>query len=214
MKTSKLAAIAAVFALAIAQSPADQTNLVQNLRIQLFGLSQGATSTNGNIVVTAANSVAIDTRRVIAALAASTGNSFSITSRLVVVTPLGGGPAAVQVRDGSNVVDVSSFLIDQSLSGSVESSFLNKRTGRSFGFSYSVLRFALQDSQGLPPLSLHFDVSGVAVDSSFGQGGNTSVNVSGAGDRNGALVIFQGSIELRGQTLEVVPGDSGGGSTT
>ena len=215
-KALRLAAMATLLSAAVVQAQTYQTNLVQNLGIQIFGVKQGGTSTNGNLVFTSADMARVDTRQVIQALAAATANSFSSTGRLVLVTPLGGGNAAVQVRDGSTTVDVTSFFLLQPLSGSVTGSLLNTRTGRSVRTVYSIQRFALQDSDGFPALMLHFDVNGMAAQTSTinvngGPGGDLNSNVAGTGDRNGNLLVLQGSINAFGHTVEVVLSGPGPG---
>jgi len=210
MKSWRLAAIAASVLLAAVRSYGDTTNVVQNLSIQLFGVTQGGTITNRNIAITMASNVRVDTRRVIAALGAATANSFSITSRLVVVTPLGGGDPSVQVRDGGNTVDVTGFFIHETLSGTVESALVGLMNGRSLVTDYNIQRFALQD--GSVPIALHFDVNGLATTTTTGnrQLGDVTIDASGAGTNNGNLILLQGAVSLRGQALEVVPGSSGG----
>ena len=211
MKVLNLAAICTFLCIGIAQAQPFQTNTVQNLSIQLFGVTQGGTTTNGGFVLTSADSVRVDTRRVIQALAAATRNTFSSTSKLAVVTPLGGGSSSIQVRDGSTKVDVTGFFIHEQSSDSVTSLFLNTKTGRSFGSEYSIQQFALQDSGGFPSLSVHFNVSGFAVDTTgsrwnAGQGNQLEINASGTGDHDGHLLILQGFINVFGNAVEAVPG--------
>ena len=211
MKAFKPMTLAIMFGLGMAQGYADQTNVVQNVSIQLFGVSQGGTYTNRGFVVTMADMARVDTRRVIAALGVATMNSFSSTSRLVVVTPLGGGAASFQVRDGAATVEVNSFFTYEQLTDSVRSAFYNIRGGRSFNTDYSIQRLALQDSDGSPALPLHFDVRGFTTENSMNSGGISDVRIdgAGAGDRDGNLLILQGNISVRGWALEVVP-DGGG----
>jgi hypothetical protein len=210
MKVLKLAAVCTLLGLGVAQAQPFQTNVVQNLSIQLFGVTQGGTTTNGGFVVKSADTVRVDTRKIIQVLAAATGNTFSSTSKLAVVTPVGGGVSSIQVRDGSTRVDVTGFFTHQQLSDSVTSLFLNTKTGRSFESDYSIQQFALQDYGGFPALTVHFNVNGFAVDTTGsrwngGQGNQININVSGTGDRNGHLLILQGFINVSGNTLEVVP---------
>ena len=211
MKILKSAVLAVVALAAVAQvQAAQQTNVVQNLSIQLFGVSQGGSFSFGGTSGTNVNSVRVDTRQVIQALANATANSFSSTSRLVVVTPIDGGDSRIQVRDGSNPpVDVTDFLIFQELSGSVDGSVTTTRPPRTTTVSYVIARFALQDADG-QTLPLHFDVNGfTTINSSTGgfggrQGSSTDANVSGSGDRKGNLLILQGSVDIFGRSLEVV----------
>ncbi|HEX4264771.1 MAG TPA: hypothetical protein VH597_10570 [Verrucomicrobiae bacterium] len=208
MKTFKLAVMAAMAFGCIAQVNAQTTNLVQNLSIQLYGYAQGGTSKFQGTVETNINFVRVDTRQIIQALATATLNSFSSTSKLVVVTPLGGGSSSVQVRDGNRQpVDVTELFVLETSSGSVDGSIVNTRTGRGSSLSYEIARFALQDAVGAS-LNLHFDVSGIATTSSniapsTPQIPTIDANVSGSGDRNGNLLILQGSVEIFGRTLEV-----------
>jgi hypothetical protein len=202
-----LTAIVGLLTVAAAQAQTFQTNLVQNLNVQLFGLKQGGTTTNGNYIITSANTTTLGTGEIINALGAATGNSFSRAATLNVVTPLPDGAPGVTVQDGTNAVDVSSFFRLQSLSGSVDNSVVNTRTGRSSSSDYSVAQFVLQD--GLAPLNLHFSVSGLAVENTFstaglGNLGNVDATVTGAGDRNGNLLILEGSIHIHGDTLQVI----------
>jgi hypothetical protein len=204
MKTLRMAVLAALAFLCAGQVHAQQTNLVQNLNIQLFGYSQGGSSSFKNTTITNVNFVQVNTRQIIQALANATMNSFSSTSKLVVVTPLGGGEISVQVRDGSQApVDVSSFFVIETLSGSVTASASNTKNGQGTSVSYEIARFALQDDVG-GTLNLHFDVNGVTTLNSTTQqvGSNVDANVSGSGDRNGNLMILQGSVDIFGHTLE------------
>ena len=212
MKSLKYAVLAAVAMAAVAQVQAGtQTNVVQNLNIQLFGVSQGSPFSFGGTSGTNVNAVRVDNRQVIQALGVATGNTFSFASRLVVVTPINGGNSQIQVRDGSNtVVNVTDYITAQEISGSVDGSVtVSRPRNSSTSVSYVIARFALQEVNGQSVLPLHFDVNGfTTINSSTGgfgpQGPTTDANVAGSGDRNGNLMILQGSIEIFGRTLEVV----------
>jgi len=205
-----MAVMAIAAMVAVVQAKADlQTNLVQTLSIQLVGVSQGGPFKLGGTSGTNVNTVFIGTRQVIQALANATANSFSSTSRLVVVTPGDGSAARIQVRDGGNIVDVTDFLNAQELSGSVDGSLTTVKPPRTTSVSYLISRFTLQDADN-QTLSLHFDVNGfTTINSSTGgffgpQNPTTNANVSGTGDRNGNAIIIQGSINIFGGTQEVV----------
>lgn len=210
MKTLKYAVLAVVAMAAVVRVQAAlQTNVVQTMSIQLFGVSQGAPFGFGGISGTNVNAVRVDTRQVIQALGTATGNTFSFGSRLVVVTPIDGGASQIQVRDGSNApVDVTDYFNAQEISGSVDGSVTTRRTSTTV--SYVIARFALHDINGQTVLPLHFDVNGFttinsSTNSGFGtQGPTTDANVAGSGDRNGNLLILQGSVDIFGRTLEVV----------
>jgi len=210
MRVLKLTAVAAMLVVGTILARADQTNLVENIQIRLNGLRQGSTSTNRTQVVTAVNAVVVDTRQVIQALGAATGNNFSSRSRLVLITPLDGvSSSSVQVRDGNNQVDVTGFFVLEQRGAGVHSSVLNTRTGRSTRTLYSIQRFALQDSPSYSGLNTHFDVSGLAIEFSAnypvpGPDNNLRIDVYGNGDRSGAPLVLEGTINISGQTLEVV----------
>jgi hypothetical protein len=202
----KITAVIAVMALAAGSVRAQQTNLVQTLSIDLSGVKQGNTTTNGNTVVSNVGFVTLSTADVIRALGTATGNTFSRSATLQVVTALPNGPLSVNVVDGGNTVNVSRFVVIQPVSGSVDSSVTNTRNGRTSGNTYSIEQFVLQD--GYAPLTLHFNVNGVAVGtfSNAAEGQNTDVDasVAGSGDRNGDPLILEGTVRIFGDTLQVV----------
>jgi hypothetical protein len=213
MKMLKMAALSALLTLAMATANADQTNVVQNLRVQLRGVQPGGPVATRVTVTTGFAAARLDTRQIIQALGAATGNTFSYSARLVVVTPLGGGDSSIQIRDGAATADVTAFFIHQQLSASVSGAVSNIVTHRTTQLDYSIQRFALQDAEGFPPLNLHFDVSGFAEERSAANLPGVSysqVDVSGSGDASGSLMILQGSVEVDGSRLEVVAGGGGG----
>ncbi|HVV73125.1 MAG TPA: hypothetical protein VHI52_16750 [Verrucomicrobiae bacterium] len=189
---------------------ADQTNLVQELSIHLAGLSQGPTVTNRNVVVTRTRDQHFNSHDVIAALGKSVGSAFSDSAKLLVITPLQGGNSAIVVRDGASSLDVSAYFIHEQSSGSVSAMETQVKTGRGTGTDYSIQRFALRDVPDSTPLDLHFDVNGVAEETTQTappQPARTELDayVYGAGDSAGNLVILQGRVRVHGHTLEVVP---------
>jgi len=186
-----------------AQAYADQTNVVQNLNIRLTGLEQGRTIDNFRYQATLVDVVRVDTRRVIEALGAATGNTFVFGSKLVVVTPANGSASRIEVRDGTNKVDVTTFFAHTDLSDAVHSSLLDKRNGRFSSTMYNIQHFALRDSS--VPINLHFEVSGFAVEEVNPWGTRLEIEASGAGDRNGDLLILRGSISVGSGQSEVVP---------
>jgi hypothetical protein len=208
--------MAALLAAGTTVARADHTNLVENVRINFTALKQGRTVTSRTQVTMNVNTVRVNTREVIDALGSSLGTSFSTAARLVLVTPQdGSSPSAMQVRDGANQVDVSSYFVLEQKGGSVTSSTLTIRTGRSNQTVYSVEHVALQD--GANPISLHFDVSGVGADFSAnhpvpGPDNSLTIDASGSGDNNGATLILQGTVAISGQTTEVVSDGNNMGS--
>jgi hypothetical protein len=207
----KLTLASTALVLAVLPAQADQTNLVQRVNIRLMAFQQGGTSTNRNLVITSLNTSRVGTREVVAALGTATGNSFSSSASLVMITPLPSGAPQFAVRDRGASVDVSGYMVLEQLSGAVGDSLVNNRTGRASSDSYSIQHFVLQD--GGSPINLHFDVRGIGDASSSTNGGWTrsalDADVSGAGDQSGNLLILEGSISIRGNTLEVVPSSPG-----
>jgi hypothetical protein len=214
---NKLTAIAALFTLAALRTNADTTNLVQNINIQLSAFRQGGTQTSGSYVTRGVDTSRIGTGAVIAALGAATGNSFSTSAQLVSVTPLPDGFSSIVIRDGANSVDVTAFFAHEQFGDTLHTGISNSRTGRSSVSDFSVQRFALHDVGGFMPLTLHFDVQGIAEDNDSSNGGvsspgsNLQGNLVGTGDRNGVFLILQGAISVHGHDTEVVPGDPGDG---
>jgi hypothetical protein len=209
--------LATVLSLAAMQAGADQTNLVRSLTIQLVGLKQGDSSTTQNITTTTLDRARVDTRDVIDAISAVTSVQFSAQAQLVVVTPLPSGDPMVEIRDAGTSMDVSPFFGFEKVSQAVGRSTANSKTGKYAGSSYSIQRFVLQDFPAYGALSLHYNLSGIAVEIfsntvNPGARDELEADVSGAGDSAGQLLILQGTIRLRGYTLEVVP--DGGGQPT
>lgn len=213
---NKFTAVAALVALATLRTNADTTNLVQNITIQLTGFRQGNTQTNRSFVSTDLDTTRVGTAGVIAALGTATGNSFSTAAHLVSVTPLPDGDSSIQIRDGDNSVDVTPFFGHEQFGDSLHTSLSDLRSGHSTESDFSVQRFTLHDVGGYPPLTIHFDVQGLAQDNDSSNGGVSApgsdlrVSVLGTGDRNGGFLILQGSINVLGHDTEVVP-DSGDG---
>ena len=201
--TLKLTFASLLLAVAAFQSRADHTNVVQDLSINLSGLGQGPSVTTGNVTITRTTDQHIETADVIAALGNAMGKTYSDAAKLVVITPLGGGNSSIAVRDGTASDDVTVFFVHEQTSQSVGSSELNSKSGRSSSTDYSIQHFALIDVQGVTPLSLHFDVRGIAVDTSLTTAKQATRSqldayVSGAGDVSGAGVILEGRIRVRG----------------
>lgn len=212
MKLIKTAILSTLLSLGIPQAHADQTNVVQNLSVQLWGVQPGGPVTNRAVVTTGVARVKIDTRQLIQALGVATGNSFGTPARLVLVTPLAGGDSAIQVRDGSRSLDVTGFFSHSQLSESVAGSTSNLLSHRAENLDFSIQRFALHDAGGFPSLSLHFDVSGFASETApaiRSNAGNLELDAAGSGDLGGKLLILRGGVEVWGDRLEVVPGGVG-----
>jgi hypothetical protein len=199
-----------------------QTDEVLVLNIQLNAVSQGPTTTNrAGVVTTSVKVHRITSQDVIQVLGAATGNTFSSNAQLVLLTPTNDLDAwTVQIRDGNNQLDVSGFIAHQPGTTEVGSSSFNPRTGNASGADYGVDSFSLQDQGGFPPLSEHFSVSGLTITSSrgvvrqgqvVGQVDRVDAQVSGTGDRNGNVIVIQGSVHAVGNSTEVITIGGNGG---
>jgi hypothetical protein len=211
----KMGAVAIILACGTVQVRSDQTNLIQTLDLQLFGMEQGDTVTDGNFAMAMPVTETVGTSQVIAALGAATGKSFSRAAEITVTTLLPDGPPSFTVSDGGALTDVSGFFTYQQLGDSVENWLLNLKTGKAFWTTYSIGQLTLQDCLGYAPLKLHFALTGMAVESLPGPSplrpgdGLTATGV-GLGDLNGNSMILQGTFAFRGYTLVVLPGGGAG----
>jgi hypothetical protein len=203
--------------------PPTVTNLVQDLRFDLTAISQGTTTvTNHHIISDPVVTTRITSAAIIAEIGTAMGSNFSHHARLALVTPITPpGNPTVQIRDGSNHVDVTGFVDIRPENGPIiTSTWLNTRNGKSGGVSYAIESFKLQDQAGFPALPFHFNVSGV-LDSTTDaiMNHNSEVTgeaddffgwVSGTGDNGGAPTLDEGSISASGgPVVETAPPPSG-----
>ena len=113
MKTTTMLKLAALFAIMTMSGAigikAATTNLVQNVTFDLTLYEPGPTNVPPPAPV---KLLRVTTADLIAALGAATSNSFSHDARLVLVTDLGASKAAesLEIRDGTNTVDVSGYF--------------------------------------------------------------------------------------------------------
>lgn len=177
-----------------------QTNETLALNIELTAVSQNATNS------TNVQCVKITSRGIIQDLAASLGTTFSHRAKLVVIAPSDAldNWSAVQVMDGTNVVDVTGFFDHAQGSLVVQGTRTRGWGGSSTTVSYSVDSFSLMDQSGFTGLTEHFNVSGFTVISSTtrtnqkgtnsSQTDSISAVVSGTGDEQGNPTVITGSI--------------------
>jgi hypothetical protein len=238
MKTNnilKIAAMTAAIMIAgMVQSKAVTTNLVQKVNFSLTFYEQGNTnlvSKKGVLRTTTVevNKVRMTTRDLIAALGTATTNNFSAKAQLVSVRDANSSSnaAAIQVRDGTNVVDVSSFFARTNGDTSVHGSVLDNADGKLKGVAYSLQQFVVADAAatalsvtnllGVLPtgtnLNLTLNVNGFTTTTystlSLKNGATAvidevSADVSGTGvDVNGAPAIVKGTIDFSGRTIKV-----------
>lgn len=237
MKTNnlfKMTALTATIMIAgMVQMKAATTNLVQNIDFSLTFYEQGNTNQvmkNGVVqkTIVAVNKVRVTTRDVIAALGAATTNSFSAEAQLVYVRDANSlsNAAAIQVRDGTNVVDVSGYFARTNGDLTIHGSLLDNLNGRLTGVTYSLQQFVVADAATaetgltnllgiIPPdsnLAMTLNLNGFAttIYSSITHNGTTlvidevSADVSGTGvDVNGTPALVQGTIEILGHGIKV-----------
>ncbi len=212
-----LGALLLAAALPAARAQQTQTDELLVLNIQLNTVSQGTvtTTTARNVVQNPVIMSQITTRDVIQAIGGVTGNSFSRRAQLVLLTPTNDlNNWTVQIRDGTNAVDVSGFFGHQVSSPSVSSDTVNTRTGAVRDASYSLDSFTLQNLPQLLPLPFQFSVSGLTLTTEsgvvrrgqvVGQVDSISGQVSGMGNFQGNLILIQGSISAQGDSTVPAP---------
>jgi hypothetical protein len=195
------------------QVHAAQTNLIQNISLLITSYSQGSSITNGTVVTTTMPKTKLTTLNVIQALGASTGDTFSSTAKLLLVSPLPAGPASIVVKDGTNVVDVTGYFVNQLRSETVESSIVDLATGKTLALSRNVQRFMLQDLGGFPDLTLHFDARGLTTTKTktlvngqgvvIGEAQQVFAILFGDGDKDDVYGVMQVLIKVVGTTVEI-----------
>lgn len=228
MKTiSKLGAVAFLTLAGVAGVPAAQTNIVQTLTFKLTAWSQGATTTNGNIVSVQANQQSIITKDIIGWLGTATTNSFT-NGQLLVINELG-VPAAkthIVVRTKTpvtktfaitNDVDVSDFFASVTYAATVNNySYNTTNNVVGPGIYRGYWGFYLLNDGNHPALPVTFQVTGLGVDSAvnilskkkvlYGLADQFSItNAAGTGDVTGHPFVIAGNIVISGKNLEVTP---------
>ena len=191
---------------------ATTTNLVQTLDFNLTARLQGPTVTNLGTTVESIRATKMTTHEIIRLLGQATTNAFSPEARLLSVRPLPDGPTTVEVRDGTNRLNVGTFFTHTKSDPAVEKTISGRR-GFIVGLEYAIHNFALVDAANFPALPSHFSVSGLAIVSFEGklnpQGGVTdevdqySFVAAGTGDINGHPAVISGQITGKGKELEI-----------
>ncbi len=204
-KTIKFATLAALAALGVAPANA-QSNLVQNLNIQLTGFVQGQDAM-GNLL---AKPTSISTKDIIQkVLGPALGMTFSTSAKLLVITPLSTNEPVtfkIVVQDGMPAVrtDVSAYFAETEKGDAVETSTVNA-LGMVRATDYSILEFTLTAAQG------DFDVQGVTTVTTasvvragkiIGESTQLTAKVAGTGHITGNFAVVQGTIMVVGNKLE------------
>ncbi len=220
MKSSALISRAiAILALTAASSvfAVGSTNVIQNIGVQLTFLTQGSYRTNfpktNNISSTVSRKV-YATKDVIAWLGAATTNSFPPGAKLVFVKHVnsGGESSSIEVRYGTNRVDVSAFFANTTSSDEFHAATYNTVTRLTTGKTYEIFHLVLSNPTHyhlVPAFALQ---GGATVTYVTARVGSTSVsadtlsapNLAGTGtDPDGNSVLVFGSLSVVGTQTEV-----------
>jgi hypothetical protein len=196
---------------------AAQTNAVQSINLALNLITQGPFHTNSpttNHITSTVVTNTIVTKDVIAWLGSATSNHFSTTARLVRVKHFNADTniTSIEIRDGTNVVDVTEFFANSSSSDTLEKGVLNTVTGARTGQLFEDLHLVLTNT---PPFNLvpHFNVFGFARVTfvSLTAGSNVfiadnlgALDLAGGGaGTNGVRGLVTGSAIITGTVTEV-----------
>ena len=208
-------AILAVLGTTPARAVAASTNIVQNINFQFTGYEQGGTNkptSNTNITLIAVNSFKFATADVIGLVGRASSNDFSPKARLVYLTRVNASTNlhALEIRDGSNRVDVTSFFIGtgRDTNDLVRSLLINTKAGVSAGVGYSTYRLVLTN---LDPASLTVGGFAVAKHATIHDRVTGSIlgvdtlnaELAGTGtDTNGVPFVTFGSLSVVGSLVE------------
>lgn len=190
------------------------TNSVQNIFFELTFYAQGPTTHPGtNVTKETINEFRVNTKDIIAALGQATSNNFSASARLVSVRDATStnSQRKVEVRDGSNVVDVTSYFNIAAAETnilSVHSLLFNSVTGIGSGITDSIFHLTLTNAN----LDASLDLGGFATTTAAGiKSGKTILSVdeinaavagSGQGS-NGVPAVVNGLIKIVGHVIRV-----------
>jgi len=226
MKTMlKLGALAIMMIAGAAQTNAATTNLVQNIGFNLVFYEQGTNLSTNLPTDLSLKRLRVTTKDIIAALGTATSNSFSADARLVLVTDLAStnGAGTIEIQEGTNAVDVSSYFTETNSAFSVTGSFYkggdngwmvgldndSHHDGKLAGsITYDILHLTLAG----PKLKARLDVNGfnATTQTTLANNGTsisvdeTIASVAGTGaDVDGTPAIIQGSITILGHDMAV-----------
>jgi hypothetical protein len=202
---------------AVSVVAAGHTNAVQAINLQLTFLTQGPYKTNSpatNDITATVLRTAVATKDVIAWLGTATTNNFPPHARLVRVKHFNANTnsTTIEVRFGTNSVDVGQFFTGTTSSERIDHNIYNTVTQLSTGKAFENLHLALTNAPGYN-LIPYFHVVGAATVSYVSvRSGKTTLaadevtvpNLAGAGTgTNGVPGLVTGSITLNGTVTEV-----------
>jgi hypothetical protein len=206
--------LVAILIAGVAPVHAATTNSVQNIIFELTFFAQGPTNhPTANTTTVAIDKFRVTTKDVIAALGQATSNNFSASARLVSVRDATStnSQRTIEVRDGTNVVDVTSyFKITTAETNilSVHSLLFNSTTGIGSGLTDGIFHLTLTNAN----LTAGLDLGGFAATAHTGiKAGNvvlgvdeTDAAVAGYGmGSNGIPAVVNGLVEIKGRVLKV-----------
>lgn len=189
------------------------TNSVQNIKFELTFFTQGPTNQpSTNVTIVTINKFRVTTKDIIAALGQATSNHFSPHAKLVSVSDATSTNSSrmIEVRDGTNTVDVTSFfnLTTTETNGpSVHSLVYNSKTGNGVAKTVGIFHLTLSNTNTNAMASL--DLSGFATTTSVVCKTNLVVDdidadVAGSGKgTNGVPAVVEGRIDIDGEVLRV-----------
>jgi hypothetical protein len=211
MKTwFKLTAISALALLAgTARMQAASTNVVQYINCALTLLEQGPNKyPHAGLTIMATSKVKLITKDIIAVLGTATGNHFTPHARLLRVININNtSNTTIEVRDGTNRVDVTSLISITHSSTAVNVGATNSRTGIDNFATTDILRLNVS---GTDPFSLRLSGLCTTRHTSISNG-NTMFGVSELrGDLTGTgtdswnvPAIVCGNVNIFGHIKEV-----------
>ncbi|MGH7951809.1 MAG: hypothetical protein ACREFE_07820 [Limisphaerales bacterium] len=207
MKLAALSAAMIVAGAASAQTTnAVSANVVQNVNFKLTFYEQaGLNQQRGNTLVDTVVKRKFTTQELIQALGNATDNNFSRSAKLVAV--FGSNSSTVEVRDKSNVVDVSSYFVGLYNTGTnILSNVKTVQSGKESGQEFWLAHLMVTNDADALSLDLRgFGITKISTVNYKGASymvGQLSENLSGSGVYNGTNALVTGTVTITGHKFE------------
>jgi hypothetical protein len=158
--------LAAICSMNVRSLDAAQTNLVQKIHLTatIYTQNEPVTNSTGTVITKSVQRNSFTAANLIGHFGQATGNQFSSSAQLLLITPVNGGRARIVVQDVGTRVDVSSYFeIEFEDDLAVERSSERVSTGAVSGTLYEVMKFRLRDEGAYGDLPLDFKVRGMAI---------------------------------------------------
>jgi len=205
---------AAIIVVGLVKSSAASTNVLQHINFRLTFLEQGPTNHPAtNITTVTANRIRVNTKDIIAALGQATSNSFSADATLARLININSSNSTyiIQIRDGTNRLDVTPFFSGTFTTNEVRTLKYNSTTGILSGIRYGILHLVIKNVE---PYNLtgNLKVTGLATTTHTDIVNNHKTigveevqsDVAGTGvDTNGNDAVVSGSMSILGRTTVV-----------